>query len=337
MSSDSPPTPPRQRPDRKGLIPGRIESWRDVVPIELSRGAIRRARAQTLLLAALFAIVILVYDHRASLLGVRRRLVCHGPRKDPCEHAMHLATTATTATQVITVALLVLLGWAVARDFGRILLPSLLRRADPATAGTIGFLVRLVTLLAAIIVALRIGGVDTATIAIGASFTAVVFGLAAQQTLGNLIAGTVLLSARPFRVGDRVRLQGGGLAGQIEGTATSLGLLYTTFTSGEDHVLVPNSVVLAVAVTPLREPSAVSLRARLRPGTTPIELQRLLEDGLTIPLRARPSITLEELDGPHVVVKISATPISASDGAKLASELLATAASLVQDASGSST
>jgi len=34
----------------------------------------------------------------------------------------------------------------------------------------------------------------------GAIF-AVVVGLAAQQTLGNLIAGVVLISARPFRTG----------------------------------------------------------------------------------------------------------------------------------------
>ena len=40
-----------------------------------------------------------------------------------------------------------------------------------------------------------------------------IIGLAAQQTLGNLIAGMVLLSARPFRVGERVRLQAGGIAG----------------------------------------------------------------------------------------------------------------------------
>ena len=30
--------------------------------------------------------------------------------------------------------------------------------------------------------------------------------------------------------------------------------------------MVPNSVVLSVAVVPLREPSAVDLRARLRPA-----------------------------------------------------------------------
>ena len=67
-----------------------------------------------------------------------------------------------------------------------------------------------------------------ATLAVGGAFTAVIVGLAAQQTLGNLFAGIVLLSARPFVVGDRVRLQGGDLAGQIEGVVSSLGLLYTT-------------------------------------------------------------------------------------------------------------
>jgi small-conductance mechanosensitive channel len=268
-------------------------------------------------LAALFVGVIVVYDHRGALLGI------HSRRPPGCLGSLCLrSTTATTTAQVVTVILLVILGWAIAREVGRVLSPTLGKHVDPANAGTIGFLVRLATLLGAVIIALRFAGIDTTTIAIGASFTAVVFGLAAQQTLGNLIAGLVLLSARPFRVGERVRLQGGALAGQIEGTALSLGLLYTTFTTGEDHLLIPNSVVLNVAVMPLREPTAVSLRARLRPGTTPLEVQQLLEDRLTVALRRRPSITLEELDGPNVVVKISATPMNPADGGALASELL---------------
>ena len=43
-------------------------------------------------------------------------------------------------------------------------------------------------------------------------------------------------------------VQGGPLAGQLEGTVSSLGLLYTTFANGEDSIMVPNSVVLNVAV-----------------------------------------------------------------------------------------
>jgi small conductance mechanosensitive channel len=175
----------------------------------------------------------------------------------------------------------------------------------------------------ALLVALRVAGIQTRTLALGGAFTAVIFGLAAQQTLGNVIAGTVLLSARPFRVGDRVRMQGGPLAGQLEGTVSSLGLLYTTFANGEDSIMVPNSVVLNSAVIPLREPEAVNLRARLRPGMTPSDMQELLESELETPLRDAPRITLEELDGEEVVVRISATPRITSEGRQLASELLA--------------
>src|SRR5438128_1778680 len=98
-------------------------------------------------------------------------------------------------------------------EAGRGLGPPLFRRLDPATAGTVGFLIRLTTVVAALFVALSVAGIEARTLALGGAFTAVIFGLAAQQTLGNLIAGTVLLSARPFRVGDVVRLQGGGVAG----------------------------------------------------------------------------------------------------------------------------
>ncbi len=213
-------------------------------------------------------------------------------------------------------------GWALARDLVRGIEPILFKRMDAATAGTAGFLVRLLTVLAAVVLALRIADVSFAAIAIGASFSAVVFGLAAQQTLGNLIAGIVLLSARPFRVGDRVRLQGGGIGGRIEGVVSSLGLLYTTFNAGDDPVLVPNSLVLSVSVSPLREPEAVRLTVRLRSGTAPIELQRRIEAALTVPIRRHPSVTLEELDGAEMVVSVSATPRVAADGGALAAELL---------------
>jgi small-conductance mechanosensitive channel len=170
--------------------------------------------------------------------------------------------------------------------------------------------------------ALRIAGLRPGELAVGGAFTAVVLGLAAQQTLGNLFAGTVLLSARPFRVGERVRFQGGGLAGTVEGVVSSLGLLYTVLSDGEDEIMVPNSVVLSVAVVPLREPDAVDLRARLRPGVTPADVQALLDERIDVPLIERPRIMLEEIDGDEVVVRIEATPVNAADGPNLASEVL---------------
>jgi small-conductance mechanosensitive channel len=257
--------------------------------------------------------VVVLYDNRVSLLGAAGR---HGHAATELEPALEQPVT------VATVIALMVLGWAIARDFGRGLGPPLFRRLDPATAGTVGFLIRLLTVVLALLVALRVAGIGAGTLAVGGAFTAVIFGLAAQQTLGNVIAGTVLLSARPFRVGDRVRLQGGQLAGQLEGTVSSLGLLYTTFARGDDSIMVPNSVVLNVAVMPLREPEAVNLRARLRPGMTPSDLQEVLEKSLQTPLRSVPRITLEELDGEEVVVQIAATPRQAAEGRHLASELL---------------
>jgi small conductance mechanosensitive channel len=294
----------------------RSQAWQEVGLLrQISPRVVKRARLQALLLVPLFVGIVILYNDRLSLLGTTT----------PGRHG-HPPTTSLegleTPVTVVTVLALMILGWAIARDFGRGLGPALFRRLDPATAGTVGFLIRLVTVVLALFVALGVAGVKAQTLALGGAFTAVIFGLAAQQTLGNLIAGTVLLSARPFRVGERVRLQGGPLAGQIEGTVSSLGLLYTTFATGDDSIMVPNSVVLNVAVLPLREPEAVNLRARLRAGMTPGDLQEILEKSLETPLRDAPRITLEELDGDEVVVRIAATPRVAAQGRHLASELL---------------
>jgi len=292
----------------------RSHAWQEVGLLrQISPRVVKRARLEALLLVPLFVGVVIFYDNRVSLLGAPGR---HGRPATSLEPALE------TPVRVVTVIALMALGWAIARDIGRALGPPLFRRLEPATAGTVGFLIRLMTVVLALIVALRVAGIEARTLALGGAFTAVIFGLAAQQTLGNLIAGTVLLSARPFRVGERVRLQGGPLAGQIEGTVSSLGLLYTTFATGEDSIMVPNSVVLNVAVLPLREPEAVNLRARLRAGMTPGDLQEILEKSLQTPLRNSPRITLEELDGDEVVVRIAATPRVAAQGRHLASELL---------------
>ena len=239
-----------------------------------------------------------------------------------------------TPVRVFTAIALLILGWQIARDVGRSLGAALLRHLDPPIAGTVGFLIRLVTMLAAWVVALRVARLDPRTLALGGAFSAVVVGLAAQQTLGNMIAGTVLVTARPFRVGERVRLQGGGLAGSVEGVVTSLGLLYTILASGADSIMVPNSVVLNVAVTPLREPAGIDMRVRLRPGVTPLDVQQRLEEAVSTPTRGSPRVTLEELDGDEVVVRVAATPQYPQDGPQLAGEVLDAMAPLTAHAAG---
>lgn len=268
--------------------------------------AARNARREALLLGPLFAGLVVVSDHRHQWFPGFERWV-----------------------QLAAVVGLVIIGWGLARDLGRAFGPQLLGRLDPATAGTVGFLIRLVTVVVAVMMALRIAGLSARTLTVGGAFTAVVVGLAAQQTLGNFFAGTVMLSARPFRVGERVRIQGAGVL--AEGTVFSLGLMYVTLSEGADRILVPNAVALACSITPLREPDAVDFEARLRAGVLPSEVQRLLDEHVETPTRGRPVIDLQSMDDDEVVVRITAAPLEPEDGWKLADEVLAAVGRITRD------
>jgi small conductance mechanosensitive channel len=221
-----------------------------------------------------------------------------------------------------TVIVLVVVGSAAVHWLVRGLSPRLYRRLDPATAGTTGFVIRLLAMTAVVVLALRIAGVTASTLAVGGAFTAVLLGLAAQQALGGIFAGIVLQSTRPFRVGERVRLVGGALAGSIEGTVTSLGLFYTTLSQGADRLLVPNNVLLSLVVVPLREPDKVDVRARFADGIGPQEIEERLLQAITVPTRYKPSVALEELDGDGVVFRVNATPLRPEDGSQLTEEVL---------------
>ena len=282
------------------LFESRTEQWRQVgLGAEIDRGRAQRARGGILVIAALVTGVLILLNRRHDLF----------PGLD-------------TPVRVITVVALLALGWALAQQIGRGIVPSLFRRLDPATAGTAGFLIRLLTVLVMTVVALRIAGLSPKTLALGGAFTAVILGLAAQQTLGNLFAGLVLLSTRPFRVGERVRLVGGAVAGSVEGIASSLGLFYTTLVNGADRVMIPNSVLLQLSVMPLREPERVELRARFPATVTPNEVQSRVTEGVSVPLRYPPHVALEELDRDEVVVRIIASPQRPADGGVLAGEVL---------------
>ncbi|HKP91373.1 MAG TPA: mechanosensitive ion channel family protein [Thermoleophilaceae bacterium] len=292
------PIPRRPDLNPREMFETRTHAWREAgLAQEIERRQASRARLETVIYLPLLIGAIIAYNHREELFP-----------------------GAGDVVKVITVIVLVVLGWIFARSVGRALGPALFRRLDPGTAGTVGFLIRLMTITLALLMALRIAGIEARTLAIGGAVTAVVFGLAAQQTLGNLIAGTVLITAKPFQVGDRIRLQGGPV-GEIEGIVSSLGLLYTSLVSGADRILVPNSIVIQVAIIPIREPSAVNLRVRFPLDFRPSAVQALLEEGIDVPTRRRPDVEVQEMDGDEMVVQITATPENPGDGAKLADQM----------------
>jgi len=106
------------------LMDTKSHNWREAgLARQISARAVKRARLEFLILFPALAGVLLVYGYRRNLFG---------PDLD-------------IPVRIATVVALMILGWALARDVGRAIGPSLFRRLDPGTAGTVGFLLRLVT------------------------------------------------------------------------------------------------------------------------------------------------------------------------------------------------
>lgn len=90
---------------------------------------------------------------------------------------------------------------------------------------------------------------------LGGAVTGVIVGIAAQQSLGNVFAGLVLILSRPFDVGDVIAVRSGALGGQLEGRVVEMGLVYVTLDSDDVRIAVPNAAMLAAAVGPAPEPT----------------------------------------------------------------------------------
>ncbi|GGL23219.1 hypothetical protein GCM10009037_03410 [Halarchaeum grantii] len=87
-------------------------------------------------------------------------------------------------------------------------------------------------------VLLRIWGVDLSGFLIGAGFLGIVLGMAARQTLGAVLAGFVLMFARPFEIGDWVEV------GENEGIVTEISIVNTRIqTFDGEYVMLPNDYV----------------------------------------------------------------------------------------------
>jgi len=285
----------------------RSQEWEAAgLSVEVDERAIRRARRELAILIPLLVGVIV--GEQVAL-----------------DHV-----SAQTPIRLGTAAIVLVLGWLISRDLARIS-PAIFRRMDPATAGTVEFLIRFAAVAITVLGALAIAGVNPQALLVGGAFTAVVLGLAAQQTLGNLFAGLVLLTARPFRLGQRIRLQSGAVGGFTEGVVSSLGLMYTTLARGDDRILIPNNVVLAAVVVPLREPAPVDVRVRLGAGIRPGQVQAILDDRISTATRASAEVVLEEIRGDELTIRVKAAPERPEDSVELADEIIAALASVTRE------
>lgn len=92
--------------------------------------------------------------------------------------------------------------------------------------------------------------VNLGNLLLGGAITGVVIGIAAQQTLGDFFAGLVLLFARPYVAGQRVKIRSGAMGGPFEGVIVGADLMYTTIDTADGLIKMPNAGVLGSAIGP---------------------------------------------------------------------------------------
>ncbi len=149
---------------------------------------------------------------------------------------------------------------AATSSFGKVGMPK------EATTGIV-FTLRLVFLSIAIVTVIGLIGpvLEGEVILTIGALTGTALGLAFSRALSNLVSGVYILAARPFRVGDFIRI------GDDEGIVHEITLNYTSLLLQDySRILIPNIRVLDgnVANYRVRLDDYLSSRASTIPGST---------------------------------------------------------------------
>lgn len=146
---------------------------------------------------------------------------------------------------LIGAALILVLGNVISKVAGKALAKIMsVRSVDHTVAKFCSTLLRYALLAFSIVAALGRVGVETSSIIaiIGAAGLAI--GLALQGSLANFAAGVLLVSLRPFKVGEYAAI--GGVAGTVE----EVHIFSTTLrTTDNKIVVIPNGKIMADSIT----------------------------------------------------------------------------------------
>lgn len=148
----------------------------------------------------------------------------------------------------ISAAVLLAFGAVATTRLSALLGRSVVSTAMPAASGAIRVVTAAVGYLIVLFGVLAVLNVSIAHLLVGVGLAGIILGIAAQQSLGNVFAGIVLVLARPFRIGDRVRIRSGALGGIFEAWVREMTLTYVTLELDEGELRVPNSAMLAAGV-----------------------------------------------------------------------------------------
>lgn len=189
--------------------------------------------------------------------------------------------------------------------------------------GTAAIWVMVLILYAHLIPELRAMG--TALLA-GASVASVVIGLAAQSTLGNLIAGVSITLYRPFRLGDTLLVT--APTGTEVGAVELISLGYTTLRTADGRLVVlPNSLAASQVTINFREarttaPVAVAIRIGRQADADAARTLALSIGREVAGEGAAPGCFVTRIEAGTAVLELRVRPSQGADRDALRSQLL---------------
>ncbi len=167
----------------------------------------------------------------------------------------------------------VLVAWIVARALTHAASRVLARQGLVSRGAAVRLFINLLIAVGAVLALFRLAGVSADSIFVGAGFTGIVLGLAAQTVLANVFAGLLLVFADPFRPGDRVSLVSSNygilaptypheaIPPAYSGTVEDIGLVYTILRLDAGSLAkVPNAVVISALLLESKGPSVHRVR-----------------------------------------------------------------------------
>jgi small-conductance mechanosensitive channel len=188
----------------------------------------------------------------ALVLAIASAIISDAARHD----SEFLWNTSHNVNQIISIASAVLFlifasmaTYGLARQVKQLLEP----RVGTAHSAIVRYAVLIVGAFTTLLLTLVLFGVPVSQLVLGGALTTVFVSIAAQQALGNVFAGLVLMLARPFKVGDEIRLRAGSLGGTgtLDGEVTDIGITYVRVDTSSGLISVPNSQALNAVVGPI--------------------------------------------------------------------------------------
>jgi small conductance mechanosensitive channel len=117
-------------------------------------------------------------------------------------------------------------------------------RIEPHVANNIALTFRILILIGTVALIVRLGGLTTDWVVALTALGGAALGFASSKTIGNFVAGLYLIAARPFKVGDLVKI------GTVEGIVEEITINYTKLLSiGNNTVSVSNLQIMDRDIT----------------------------------------------------------------------------------------